>query len=178
MIAKKTGYALKALEAQGVRSGGLQVSEDRTPIRSGLRRRIESDEDPRNITERMLILACLQDKRALANAISENAAELIRNDTYKAMFLAMCEQGSSFSAAKYIGELDEKDAEIASAVLKEEEAMENAAKTVTDCIRRMRRESAEDEIAALQEKLHNPDLTAEERNAVLKEITERIRANK
>ncbi len=178
LIAKKTGYALEALEAQGVRSGGLQMTEDRTPIRGGFRRRIETGEDPRDVTERTLILACLHDKLALSRAIAENAAELIKNDTYRAMFLAMCEQGSAFSAAKYIGELDEKQAETASAVLKEEDAMENAIETTADCIRRMRRESAEDEIAALRAKLNKPDLTAEERNAVLKEITERIRANK
>lgn len=178
LIAKKTGYAIEALEAQGVRSGGLRVSEERTPIRRGIRRRIDTDEDPRDITERTLILACLHDKRALANAIAENAAELIRNDTYRAMFLAMCEQGSAFSTAKYIGELNEKEAETASAVLREEDAMENAVDTAADCIRRIRRECAEDEIAVLQAKLNKPDLTAEERNAVLKEITERIRANK
>jgi DNA primase len=178
LIAKKTGYALEALEAQGVRSGGLQMRDDRTPIRGGFRRRIETGEDPRDVMERTLILACLHDRRALANAIAENAAELIKNDTFKAMFLAMCEQGGAFSAAKYIGELDEKEAETASAVLREEDAMENAQETAADCIRRMRRENAEDEITALRAKLNKPDLTAEERNAVLKEITERIRANK
>jgi len=177
-IAKKTGYALEALEAQGVRSGGMQISESRTTVRGGFRRRTETGEEPRDVLERTLILACMHDPNALAYAIAENAAELIRNGTYQAMFLAMCEQGSDFSAAKYIGELSEAEAETASAVLKEEEAMENAKETAVDCIRRMRRENASDEIASLQAKLNRPDLTAEEREAVLKEITERIRANK
>ena len=56
--------------------------------------------------------------------------------------------------------------------------MENAVDTAVDCIKRMKRERDAEEIAALQAKLNKPDLTAEERNAVLKEITERIRANK
>ena len=56
--------------------------------------------------------------------------------------------------------------------------MENASEMAADCIRRMKRENESDEIAGLQAKLNKPDLTAEERNAVLKEITERIRANK
>jgi len=42
----------------------------------------------------------------------------------------------------------------------------------------MRKENQADEIASLQAKLKKPDLTAEERDTVLKEITERIRANK
>ena len=78
----------------------------------------------------------------------------------------------------YIGELKEDEAEIASAVLREEEAVQNAVETMNDCIRRLRRENETDEIAHLQAMLKKPDLTAEERDAVLKEITERIRANK
>lgn len=178
LIARKTGYSLEALEAQGVRSGGMQLGDRKTTIRGGFRRRVETGEDPRDVIERTLILACLHDQKALAYAIGENAAELIRNETYRAMFLKMCEQGNAFSAVKYISELAEKDAEIASAVLREEEAMENAKETAIDCISRMRREDEADEIAKLQAKLNKPDLTAEERNAVLKEITERIRANK
>ena len=177
-IAKKTGYALEALEAQGVRSGGLQIPDNRMPIRGGFRKRIDTDEDPRDVIERTLMLACLHDKKALGYAIGENAADLIRNETYRAMFLKMCEQGSAFSAAAYISELPEKEAETASAVLKEEDAMANAIETAIDCIRRMRKENEAEEIACLQAKLRKTDLTAEERNAVLKEITERIRANK
>ncbi len=178
LIAKKTGYPLEALEAQGVRSGGLQIGEPKTQIRGGFRRRIDTNEDPRDVIERTLILACLHDSAALKYAANEHADVLIKNDTYRAMFRTMREQGNAFSPAKYIGELPEKEAETASAVLKEEDAMENASETAADCIRRMKRENESDEIAGLQAKLNKPDLTAEERNAVLKEITERIRANK
>ncbi|MBQ5991463.1 MAG: DNA primase [Clostridia bacterium] len=178
LIAKKTGYPLEALEAQGVRSGGLQIGEPKTIARPGFRRRIDTNEDPRDVIERTLILACLHDPAALKYAANEHADERIKNDTYRAMFRAMCAQGNAFSPAKYIGELPEKEAETASAVLREEDAMENASETAADCIRRMKRENEADEIAALQAKLNKPDLTAEERNAVLKEITERIRANK
>lgn len=178
LIAKKTGYPLEALEAQGVRSGGLQIGEPKTQIRGGFRRRIDTNEDPRDVIERTLILACLHDSAALKYAANEHADVLIKNDTYRAMFRTMCEQGNAFSPAKYIGELPEKEAETASSVLKEEDAMENASETAVDCIRRMKRENESDEIAGLQAKLNKPDLTAEERNAVLKEITERIRANK
>ena len=178
LIAKKTGYPLDALEAQGIRSGGIRNDENRPSVRGGFRRRIDVTDDPRDILERTLILACLHDQTALLYAKDEHAESLIRNETYRAMFSAMCEQGKAFSPAAYIGELPEKEAEIASAVLKEEEAMENAKETAIDCIRRMKRGNEADEIAELKAKLNKPDLTAEERNAVLKEITERIRANK
>ena len=178
LIAKKTGYPLEALRAQGLRSGGVRTDETKTSVRGGFRRRIDTSEDPREATERMFLLACMHDKNALQKAIGENAGDLLQNATYRAMFQAMCEQGAAFSPAKYIGELPEKEAETASAVLKEEESMQNAQSTVADCIRRMKREKEQEEIAALQAKLNKPDLTAEERNAVLKEITERIRANK
>ncbi len=177
-IAKKTGYALDALKAQGVRSGGIRIDENRGSIRGGFRRRIDTDEDPRDVTERTLISACLHDRKALEFADGQHAEMLFKNPVYRDMFLAMREQGTAFSAAKYIGELTETAAETASAVLKEEDAMENTVDTAADCIRRMKREQESEEIAELQAMLNKPDLTAEERNAVLKEITERIRANK
>ncbi len=178
LIAKKTGYALEALQAQGMRSGGIRTGEDKTAIRRTFRRRIDTGEDPRDVTERTLLIACLHDKKALASAAGAKAEDLFRNPTYRTLFRTMKEQGDAFSLAKYIGERPEKEAETASAVLREEDAIENAAETAMDCVRRMKREADEDEIAALRVKLNKPDLTAEEKNAVLKEITERIRANK
>ena len=178
LIMKKTGYPLEALEAQGARSGGFQSEEQKTTPHRWFRRRIDLTEDPRDIMERTLILACLHEASALSYAVAEHAEALIRNETYHAMFQAMCEQGTAFSVAKYIGELSEQDAGIASAVLKEEDALTNARETAIDCIRRLKQENEADEIAELQARLNKPDLTAEERNAVLKEITERIRANK
>ena len=58
------------------------------------------------------------------------------------------------------------------------DAIENPADTADDCILKMQKENAADEIAELQARLNQPELTAEERKAVLIEITERIRANK
>ncbi len=178
LIAKKTGYALEALEAQGVRSGGLQPATDRAPIRGGFRRRTETGEDPRDVMERTLVLACLHDRKALQLAESEHTEMLLKNATYRAMLDTMRAQGTAFSIAQYISELSAEEAETASAVLREEDAIQNAAETAADCIRRLKRENETDEIAGLQAKLKQPDLTAEEREAVLKEITERIRANK
>lgn len=178
LIAKKTGYALDALKAQGMRSGGIYTEQSHTTVRGGFRRRIDVGEDPREIIERTLVLSCLLDRKALDAAARENAVQMLQNKTLAAMLNAMIEQGAAFSPAKYIGELDGSDAEVASAVLREEDAVQNPLETVVDCIRRLKKEEEADRIAKLQERLNKPDLTAEERNAVLKEITERIRANK
>jgi DNA primase len=178
LIAKKTGYALDALKAQGMRSGGIYTEQSHTTVRGGFRRRIDVGEDPREIIERTLVLSCLLDRKALDAAARENAVQMLQNKTLAAMLNAMIEQGAAFSPAKYIGELDGSDAEVASAVLREEDAVQNPLETVMDCIRRLKKEEEADRIAKLQERLNKPDLTAEERNAVLKEITERIRANK
>lgn len=178
IIAKKTGYALEALEAQGQRSGGIAPDLGKTTIRGGFRRRVEDGEDPRDVTERMLLLACLKDREALRLCEQQNAHERINNPTYRAMYEAIRTQGMEFSIAKYVGELSEKEAETVSAILREEDAAENAVRAAADCLKRLEQESESDEIARLQKELKRPDLTAEERNAVLKEITNRIRANK
>ena len=177
-IAKKTGYPLEALQAQGVRSGGIAPETEKPAIRGGFRRRLDAEEEPRDVTERALILACLADRAALSLAMEAHAEELIRNAAYNALYRALCEQRDAFSLAKYIGELSESDAEIASSILKEEDALENARQAAADCIKRLIKEQKADEIAQLQAELKRTDLTAEEREAVLKEITKRIRANK
>ena len=178
IIAKKTGYALEALEAQGQRSGGIAPDITKPPDRGGFRRRIDDSEDPRDMIERTLLAACLMDDAALRLCEQEHASERIANPTFRALYEARKAQGSAFSLAKYVGELSEKDAEIVSAILREEDASENAVRAAADCLKRLSQESEADEIARLQRELKRPDLTEEERSAVLKEITNRIRANK
>ncbi len=178
LIGKKTGYALEALQAQGMRSGGLMPTDPGTTIRGGFRKRIDETEDPREIIERTLLLACLHDGAVIRRIDGDAAEKLFRNATYREMFRAMREQGAAFSVSKYIGELPENEAETASAILHEEDALENADRAAEDCIKRLEQENDAEEILRLQAELKRPDLTAEERNAVLKEITSRIRANK
>ena len=178
LIAKKTGYALEALQAQGVRSGGLAPDQLKPVVRGGFRRRAEDGEDPREILECTLLLACLHDPEALKLATEKPAAELFHNAVFLALFEALCAEKTAFSLAKYVGELPEKEAETASSLLKEEDVTDNALRAAADCIKRLERENDADEIARLQGELKRTDLTAEERNAVLKEITNRIRANK
>lgn len=178
LIAKKTGYALEALEAQGVRSGGIAIADPGTTTRPGLRRRITDEEDPREITERTLLLAVLHDRKALDRIGDGTEDSLFRNEVHRALFRAIKERGTAFSLSNYVSELPEKDAETISAILREEDALENADRAAEDCIRRLTQENDAEEILRLQAELKRPDLTAEERNAVLKEITSRIRANK
>ncbi len=178
LIAKKTGYALEALEAQGVRSGGIAIADPGSTTRPGLRRRITDEEDPREITERTLLLAVLHDRKALDRIGEGTEDSLFRNEVHRALFRAIKERGTAFSLSNYVSELPEKDAETISAILREEDALENADRAAEDCIRRLTQENDAEEILRLQAELKRPDLTAEERNAVLKEITSRIRANK
>ena len=178
VISKKTGYALEALEAQGQRSGGIAPDLSKAPIRGGFRRRVEDGEDPRDVTERLLLLACLKDQNALQLCERAQAQDRIKNPAHLALYEAIRTQGTDFSLTKYVGELSEKDAETVSAILREEDATENAIRAAEDCLKRLEQEDKADEIARLQAQLKRTDLSAEERDAVLKEITKRIRANK
>ncbi|MBR0507321.1 MAG: DNA primase [Clostridia bacterium] len=178
LIAKKTGYALEALEAQGVRSGGIMPQDPGTTIRGGFRRRITENEDPREITERMLLLAVLHDGNVCKRIEEGTEENLFKNAAHLALYRAIKEQGAAFSLSKYVGELPEKEAETVSAILREEDALDNADRAAEDCIKRLTQDNDAEEIMRLQAELKRPDLTADERNAVLKEITSRIRANK
>lgn len=177
-IAQKTGYGVEALQAQGLRSGGVAFSAGATVVRGGLRRRADDKEDARTVAERTLLLACLTDAAALRLAGQHHAETLLQQAPYRSLFLAMQRDGSRFSLPQYASELSQEEAETISAILREEGAIKNAVKSAEDCLKTLEQTDAAAEIESLQAQLLRPDLSADEKKALAKEITQRIRANK
>ena len=177
VVSQLTGYAVEMLQAQGQRSGGYMPETPSSQVRGGIRRRSDAAEDARLRTERLLVAACLADKRARAFAETQKAGELLRTGAYRAVLEAM---GSDpgFSLHLYVSGLEQKDAELVSALLQEEGAMHNPVKTVEDCVRKLKEEDSQTTLQELQQRLREPGLSADEKNRILKEITEKVKAQK
>lgn len=176
-IAKKTGYALEALIAQGQRSGGIVIdTSSRNAVRGAFRRRADAEEDARLLTERLLLQACLTDRQAFSVAMQQNAGERIETKPLKELFYAM--QDADFRLAQYVGTLEQADADAVSAVFGQEGVLQDAVRTVEDCLKKLYRDNEQTRLQTLQAELLRQELTEEEKQTILKEITTIIRANK
>lgn len=176
-IARKTGYAMEALVAQGQRSGGILIDTNaKSTVRGTFRRRAEGEDDTRLLTERLLLQACVADKQAFLLAQREHAEERIESKPLRELFAAL--KQPSFRLLQYVGTLEQSEAEAVTAVFGEEGALQNATKTVEDCLRKLTKEAEQNRLQTLQAKLNQPNLSEAEKQAILKEITTIIRANK
>lgn len=178
LLAKETGYSIEVLKAQGKRSGGRPIETPSTPVyRGGVRRRKDETADPRLVTERTLLAACLRDRAALLLAKQEGADKLIRNDALLSLFVAM-QSEEAFSLSQYVSGLEQDAAETVSSLLKDEGSMQNPGRTVTDCIERLRRSDGQVTLEELQKQLADPHLSAEEKANLLQRISTQIKAKK
>ncbi len=177
LVSEMTGYTVEMLQAQGQRSGGFVPEAQQTAVRSGIRRRSDLAEDMRIRTERTLIAACLADPKARSLAVTEKAGNLLHNDAFRTLLDAMSSD-PAFSLHQYVSGLEQKDAEVISALINEENAMHNPVKTVEDCIRRLQEEDSKLTLEELQKRLLEPGLPTDERDMILKEITKRVKAQK
>ena len=177
IIAQLTGYAVEALEAQGQRSGGIVIESQQTSVRSGLRRRKDTAEDARFVTERTLLSACVHDPDALQKAKAEHAELLLENEAFSALFRQLI-RDANLSLPQYVSGLEQKDAETVSALLQDENSMQNPVRSAADCIKKLREARGQASLEELQKRLKEPNLSAEEKANLLQEISKQIKAQK
>ena len=176
IIAGMTGYAVEALAAQGARSGGV-VIESNVSRRGVFRRRDDTPEAARVVTERTLLAACLADPDAVALAKREQADELLEIEPFRTLLNALY-AAPQLQLATYLAELEENDAETVSTLMKEDGSVRDGVRTANDCIERLRRERGQATLAELQRRLSEPSLSAQERNELLEQIQRQIKAKK
>ena len=178
VIADMTGYPVDALSAQVAKSGGGVIGDTQPYQRRGVfRRRSDAPEQLRTVTERTLLAACLADPDAISVAKREKADGLVETAAFKKLLLALYRE-PGLQLAHFAAELEQADAEAISGLLREEGTVQDAARTATDCIERLRRERGQENIAELQRRLSEPGLSAAERAELLQTITTQIKAKK
>lgn len=177
IIEQMTGYPVEALEAQGQRSGGIVLKTNRPAIYGGFRRRDDTADSPRFIAERTLLAACLHDKNALELAKAAKADTLIENETMAELFRRLSQE-ESFSLQQYVAALEQKDAETVSAILQDENSLQNPVRTAEDCIKKLQMELGQASLETMKKRLKEPGLSLEERNTLLKEIEKLSKSRK
>ena len=174
LIAQKTGYEIESLREQGKRGEGYTEKPVRFS-RGTFRRRSAQDEDQKELLIRTMLTCAVKDKTACAVLKAEQAGETLP-EPYASLFAVLDQPG--FSLAVYVGAQERQDAEKLTALIRDEQNMVEPEKTALDCLKRLRQLEQEDKLGDLQHQLKRTDLSEGERAAILKQITDLIRAKK
>ena len=174
LIAQKTGYEIESLREQGKLGEGY-ASKPVTFKRGTYRRPGGREEDQKELLLRSMLTCAVKDKGAY-RALKSAGAEEILEGAYQSLFQALDTPGFSFAA--YVAAQERQEAEKLSALIRDEQNMVEPEKTALDCLKRLRQLEQEDRLNELQHRLKRTDLSEGERAALLKQITELIRAKK
>ncbi len=173
-LAKRTGYPVEALQAQGGSAGTAKQALHRTNApwkhyeNTGTKAETE-----RMRAETALLAAMLTDKSAAEQAVKDGAEALLQSKAHRTMFAAIREayaNGQQPNAAAIIAGMERADAAAAGAVLKDDTPLSDPTRTVQDCLRRMRRYDLNERIQELSQSLGEPGLDTEERMRRLDQI--------
>ncbi|MDO4573395.1 MAG: DNA primase, partial [Clostridia bacterium] len=172
-LARKTGYPVEALKAQGAAAGSEAAA---SPVRrSPAWRRPEralSGESGRTRAEQALLTAMLQSREA-AMAVKPELEGLFSEAAcarFAAAVIAAYEAGREPSAAAILAGMESAEAGMLSAVAGEDARIAEPEQAARDCLRRIRRYGLEARLGTLRESLNDTALGAERRAEVLNEI--------
>lgn len=171
-LAKKTGYPVEALQAQGAAGSPLETA----PIRRspGTRRAAApAEEDARTRAENALLLAMAQSREATLAAVSDGAAELFSDDARSllaAEIIAAYAADATPNCARIIAAMPEELAGRLAGVFREDAVAKDPLRVVRDCAAAIRRFDRRRQIDAMTLQLTDSTLPANERQALMERI--------
>lgn len=171
-LAKKTGYPVEALQAQGAAGSPLETA----PIRRspGTRRAAApAEEGARTRAENALLLAMAQSREATLAAVSDGAAELFSDDARSllaAEIIAAYAADTAPNCARIIAAMPEELAGRLAGVFREDAVAKDPLRVVRDCAAAIRRFDRRRQIDAMTLQLTDSTLPANERQALMERI--------
>lgn len=171
-LAKKTGYPVEALQAQGAAGSSLETA----PVRRspGIRRTaVPVEEDARTRAENALLLAMAQSREATLAAVSDGAAELFSDDARSllaAEIIAAYAADTAPNCARIIAAMPEELAGRLAGVFREDAVAKDPLRVVRDCAAAIRRFDRRRQIDAMTLQLTDSTLPANERQALMERI--------
>lgn len=171
-LAKKTGYPVEALQAQGAAGSPLETA----PIRRspGTRRAAApAEEDARTRAENALLLAMAQSREATLAAVSDGAAELFSDHARSllaAEIIAAYAADTAPNCARIIAAMPEELAGRLAGVFREDAVAKDPLRVVRDCAAAIRRFDRRRQIDAMTLQLTDSTLPANERQALMERI--------
>lgn len=171
-LAKKTGYPVEALQAQGAAGSPLETA----PVRRSpciRRTAVPVEEDARTRAENALLLAMAQSREATLAAVSDGAAELFSDDARSllaAEIIAAYAADTAPNCARIIAAMPEELAGRLAGVFREDAVAKDPLRVVRDCAAAIRRFDRRRQIDAMTLQLTDSTLPANERQALMERI--------
>ena len=176
-LAKKTGYPVEALKAQGASAGPLEAAPPRR-MGAGRRASAAAEEDARTRAENALLQAMAQSREATLAAVEDGAVELLPGGARSRMaaeIIAAYAADAAPNCARIIAAMPEDEAGQLAGVFREDAAAADPVRVVRDCARRIRRFECKQQIDALTQRLSGGTLPAAEREALMQQIQQLTR---
>lgn len=172
-LARKTGYPVEALQAQGASGSPLEAAPLQRQIRGRRPVRSAEEENLRVRAENALLQAMSQSKDATMTAVSEGALELFSGEARSALaaeIIAAYAQEAPPNCARIVAAMPAEYAEQLAGVFREDTPLTDPVRAVQDCIGRIRRFDCRQQVEALTLRLSDSTLAPQERQALMQQI--------
>ncbi len=172
-LARKTGYPVEALQAQGAAGGSMEPVQQKRPVRMQRQRKEPEADDTRLRAENALLQAMVQSKEATLTAVSEGALELLENDARGALaaeIVASYAQDAPPNCARMLNALPQDMAEQLAGVLQDDMQLMEPVKAVQDCLKRIRRYDCKRQIETLTLELADSSIEPHQREKLMQQI--------
>lgn len=172
-LARKTGYPVEALQAQGAVGGPMESAQQKRPVRIQRQRKEPEADNPRLRAENALLQAMVQSKEATLTAVSEGALELLDGDARGALaaeIVASYAQDAPPNCARMLNALPQDMAEQLAGVLQDDMQLTEPVKAVQDCLKRIRRYDCKRQIEALTLELADSSIEPHQRENLMQQI--------
>ena len=172
-LARKTGYPVEALQAQGAAGGSMEPVQQKRPVRMQRQRKEPEADDTRLRAENALLQAMVQSKEATLTAVSEGALELLENDARGALaaeIVASYAQDTPPNCARMLNALPQDMAEQLAGVLQDDMQLMEPVKAVQDCLKRIRRYDCKRQIETLTLELADSSIEPHQREKLMQQI--------
>lgn len=172
-LARRTGYPVEALQAQGA-SGGPMETESRQRHTVGRRRvRTDAEESVRSRAEDSLLRAMSLSKEAAMAAVADNVLELFSceaRSTLATEIVSAFAQEMTPNCTRIVAAMSSEFAESLAGVFREDVTVSDPVRTVQDCMARIRRFDIQQQIDRASLRLTDSTLTTEERMTLMQQI--------
>ena len=181
-LARKTGYPLEALRAQGAAGGSVEPAQEKRPVRIQRPRKEAEADNPRLRAENALLQAMAQSKEATMAAVAEGALELFEDDARGALaaeIVAAYAQDIPPNCARMLNTLPQDMAEQLADVFQSDMQLTEPVKAVQDCLKRIRRYDCKRQIETLTTELADSSIDPHQREKLMQQIqnlTQQLRA--
>ena len=181
-LARKTGYPVEALRAQGAAGGSVEPAQEKRPVRIQRPRKEAETDNPRLRAENALLQAMAQSKEATMAAVAEGALELFEDEARGALaaeIVAAYAQDIPPNCARMLNTLPQDMAEQLAGVFQSDMQLMEPVKAVQDCLKRIRRYDCKRQIETLTTELADSSIDPHQREKLMQQIqnlTQQLRA--